>query len=97
MIKVKYSSVDGYRKVKSFKTLKGARKYAQFMIGKNPDMGSSYAVSNDGIGKIEIGAGAALADLFGDEREGEEAPGFDSPRAPEWTGFDSSEIDITEP
>jgi hypothetical protein len=25
--------------------------------------------------------------------EGEEAPGFDSPKPPEWTGFDSQELD----
>jgi hypothetical protein len=65
MIKVKYSSVDGYRKTKPFKTLKGARKYAQRCVGENPDMGSHYAVSFDGIGKIQV-EGVALADLFGD-------------------------------
>jgi hypothetical protein len=66
MIKVKYSSIDGYRKTKSFKTLKGARKYAQDRVGKNPDMGRWYAVSFDGIGKIEV-EGVPLDELFGDE------------------------------
>jgi hypothetical protein len=65
MIKVFYSSVDGYRKSKSFKTLKGARKYAQERIGKNPEMGSYYAVSGDGIGKIQVD-GVPLAHLFGE-------------------------------
>jgi hypothetical protein len=68
MIKVKYSSIDGGRVSRSFKTLKGARKFAQHWVGKNPEIGSSYAVSGDGIGKIEVD-GCPLADLFGDERD----------------------------
>jgi hypothetical protein len=78
MIKVKYSSVDGGRMSRSFKSLKGARAFAQKMVGKNPEMGSSYAVSGDGIGKIEAYGPAGkltinsqdivLADLFGDEK-----------------------------
>jgi hypothetical protein len=76
MIKIKYSSVDGGRMSRSFKSLKGARAFAQKMVGKNPEMGSSYAVSGDGIGKIEAYGAAGkltintqdfvLADLFGD-------------------------------
>ena len=38
-------------------------------VGKNPDIGSSYAVSFDGIGKIEAVTGVKLADLFGEETE----------------------------
>jgi len=68
MIKIRYSAVDGFNKVKSFKTLKGARKYAQEMLGKYPSFGSYYAVSDDGVGKIEVlGVGCKLRDLFGDE------------------------------
>jgi hypothetical protein len=68
VIKIRYSVVDGFNKVKSFKTLKGARKYAQEMLGKYPSFGSYYAVSDDGIGKIEVlGVGCKLRDLFGDE------------------------------
>lgn len=66
MIKVKYTSVDGYRSTRPFKTLKGARAFAQKYVGKNPDMGSFYAVSSDGIGKITV-EGVPLKDLFGDE------------------------------
>jgi hypothetical protein len=66
VIKVKYSSVDNRKsKSRSFKTLKGARKFAQHWIGKHPEMGSTYAVSGDGIGKIEV-EGAKLAELFGE-------------------------------
>jgi hypothetical protein len=66
IIKVRYSSVDGYRSTRPFKTLKGARKFAQARVGKNPEMGSTYAVSGDGIGKIQV-EGAKLSELFGDE------------------------------
>ena len=46
--------------------------FAQYWVGKNPNkIGSTYAVSNDGIGKIEV-MGATLADRVGDEKvEGE--------------------------
>ena len=68
MIKIRYSAVDGFNKLKSFKTLKGARKYAQEMLGKYPSFGNYYAVSDDGVGKIEVlGVGCKLRDLFGDE------------------------------
>ena len=67
VIKLKYSSVDGYRKTRSFKTLKGARAFAQHYVGKNPEMGSTYAVSGDGIGKIVVVEGIALTDLFSEE------------------------------
>jgi hypothetical protein len=68
MIKLKYSSVDSRKgKWRSFKTIRGARKFAQYWIGKHPEIGSSYAVSSDGIGKIEA-QGVKLADLFGDPK-----------------------------
>ena len=68
MIKIQYSAIDGFSKRKSFKTLAGARKYAQKMVGKNPSFGSYYAVSDDGIGKIVVlGVSVKLRDLFGDE------------------------------
>jgi hypothetical protein len=67
VIKVKYSSVDSRGgKWRSFKTLAGARKYAQHWIGKNPEMGATYAVSGDGVGKI-VAEGVKLRDLFGEE------------------------------
>lgn len=62
-IKVNYSAVDGGRESRKFKSLAGAQKYAQHWIGRHPEIGSHYAVSGDGIGKIEV-TGAALAELF---------------------------------
>ena len=42
VIKLKYTSVDSYGrgKWKTFKTLKCARKFAQYWVGKNPELGS---------------------------------------------------------
>jgi hypothetical protein len=78
VIKVKYSSVDSRGgKWRSFKTLQRARVFAQHWIGKYPEIGSTYAVSGDGIGKIEV-KGAKLADLFGDEKPAVVASGSDN-------------------
>jgi hypothetical protein len=62
-IVVRYRSLDGCGKRRSFKTLKGAQKFAHYWIGEAPCLGSSYAVSNDGIGKITV-SGCTLAELF---------------------------------
>lgn len=76
MITVKYSSIDGYCKSRSFKSLKGARKFAQERVGKNPDIGGSYyAVSDDGVGKVTV-VGVGINDLFGDEPSAEAAAFF---------------------
>lgn len=68
MIKVTYSTIDRFRKTRTFKTLTGARKFAQNWVGKTPEIGSTYAVSGDGVGKITV-EGATLANLFGNEPE----------------------------
>ena len=61
MIKIKYSSVDGRgSKWRSFKTLGRARVFAQYWVGKNPDIGSTCAVSGDGIGLVRSEAGCTL-------------------------------------
>jgi hypothetical protein len=77
VIKVRYTTIDRYKETKSFSTLRGARAYAQKWVGRNPDMGSHYAISDDGVGKITmewisfepIGTETRvnLRDLFGDE------------------------------
>jgi hypothetical protein len=62
--KVRYSSLDGYRQSRSFKTLEGARKYAQKWVGEHPDTSwnYNYAVSSDGVGKVT--ANVPMATLF---------------------------------
>lgn len=60
---VRYSSVDRFSETKRFATLGGAQRYAQRMLGKHPTQGTHYAVSDDGIGKIEV-EGTSLRELF---------------------------------
>ena len=64
-IAVRYSSVDSYGKIttRKFVTLRGAREFAWHWVGRFPEIGSGYAVSADGIGKVEV-EGCTLADLF---------------------------------
>jgi len=63
VIRVRYESIDHFSKTRRFKTLKGAQKFAQHWVGETPEMGSFYAVSGDGIGKITC-EGCRLLDLF---------------------------------
>lgn len=62
---VHYESIDshGRRTTRFFKTLAGARTYAHRQVGETPEMGSHYAISGDGVGKITV-EGASLFDLF---------------------------------
>ena len=68
MITVTYSSIDGYRQRRQFKTLKGASAYATKWVGKDADFGSSYAVSFDGVGKVTVD-GCSLKELFAGKTE----------------------------
>jgi len=74
MIKVRYSSIDRYRETRVFKTLAGANKFAVKWVGKNPDMGCGYAISDDGVGKIEVW-GTTLKELFTGKINNEEFTG----------------------
>jgi hypothetical protein len=82
MIKVRYSSVDRFSKTRSFKTIEGARKFAHAWVGRHPEIGSSYAVSGDGIGKVTA-VGVTLAELFPAEEQGPPAPLYGS-QEDEW-------------
>lgn len=62
-ISVSYASVDGYRTARRFKTIGGARRFAHEFVGEHPEMGSFYAVSGDGVGKVTV-QGCTIADLF---------------------------------
>ncbi len=66
-IKLRYSSIDGVRKTFRFQSLAGARAKALSLLGPNADLGSYYAVSPDGVGKVEV-TGCALAELFSDPK-----------------------------
>jgi hypothetical protein len=52
VIKINYFTLDRYSEFRRFKTLAGARKYARRKLGEYFDIGSSYAVSGDGVAKI---------------------------------------------
>lgn len=67
MIKVRMRAVDGCNSVKSYKTLIGAARAVERMLGFLPDEGYS-AVSNDGINVVSI-SGASFADFWGPEPE----------------------------
>lgn len=71
MIRLRYSSLDGVNALKVYKRLQDAREFAQLMVGKRPDFGVGYAVSFDGIGKIEVYGDTKLTDLFGEELQSE--------------------------
>jgi hypothetical protein len=62
-IRVSYVAIDGYRQTRSFTTPAAARRFAQRWIGEGPEMGQSYAISGDGVGRITV-TGMWLADLF---------------------------------
>ena len=63
MIRVTYSSVDGARTIKFFPIRAEARAFAVEYVGPHPDLGRNYAISGDGIGKIEV-QGCTLQELF---------------------------------
>ena len=103
MITTHYSAIDGFRARRTFKTLKGAQKYAQERVGKHPDIatGWGYAVSDDGIGKITVegalvegGRRITLADLFPEDGPTGDN-GFKAAQEAKglvWIGDDHSEI-----
>lgn len=81
-IKVRYSAIDGFRKARSFETVEGARRFAVERVGEHPEIGSSYAISGDGIGKITV-QGISLAALFGEPELVTESPPCQWAPAPE--------------
>lgn len=64
VIVLDYDSIDHIHKRLRFKSLAKAQAYAWSMIGRHPDLGSYYAVSDDGIGKVTPVKGCSLKELF---------------------------------
>ena len=62
-ILVRYRSIDGCDIEETFQSLPDAQRFAHHWIGEHPEIGRGYAVSGDGVGKIEPW-GVSLADLF---------------------------------
>jgi len=63
LITLRYTSVDRVSDRRSFRTLAGARKFALDRVGPQDGWGR-YAISDDGIGKIEVVTGITLRELF---------------------------------
>jgi len=64
VITVSYSAIDGFRQSRRHKNLTAARAFAVAMVGAHPETyGSSYAVSDDGVGTVRV-TGCTLAELF---------------------------------
>lgn len=63
MIYICYSSVDGYVEERKYKSLGAAQQFAQKWVGETPELGTYYAISGDGIGKITV-EGIELKHLF---------------------------------
>lgn len=61
-ITVRYASSDRFTKTRKFATLAAAQRFAQRWIGETPELGQTYAISGDGIGKIT--ASIPVAQLF---------------------------------
>jgi hypothetical protein len=70
-IRLRYSSFDGHAEEKTFSSVAEAQRFAHHWVGPHPEIGRGYAVSGDGIGKIEA-RGITLAALF-------PAPGSEEP------------------
>ena len=66
-IQVTYTSVDHVRQARKFKTIKSARAFAEKWVGPQDAEGGSYAVSNDGVGKVTW-TGCTREELFGEPR-----------------------------
>ena len=64
LIHVAYRAIDGYRERRTFKTLKGARRYATHWVGPHPEVGVAGAASEDGVGLIQVDGDARAATLF---------------------------------
>lgn len=82
-IRVRYESIDHFRKTRRFATLAGAQRFAHHLVGPHPDISETfrYAVSDDGIGKVTV-EGATLADIFPPPPESPALTGDDG-----WDGY----------
>jgi hypothetical protein len=69
-IKMTYKASDGFTKRGSFKTVAGAKAFAAKWVGETPEVGTTYAVSPDGVGRVTW-SGVSKADLFGETLEEE--------------------------
>jgi len=64
-ITIRYTSIDRCHKTSTFKTLKGAQRFAYKWVGETPEISVTfqYAVSGDGVGKVTW-EGCTAKELF---------------------------------
>lgn len=62
-ITVRVSTLDHHSESRHFVTIPGARAYAARWVGRSPEMGSTYAVSGDGVARVTV-LGISLKELF---------------------------------
>ena len=63
VIVVSVNYVDGGGRNRRFKSLAGARRFAQRAVGTHPELGATYAVAGDGCATVRVD-GVRLSDLF---------------------------------
>ena len=68
-----YTSIDGCTIEETYHSIADAQEFAHHWIGEHPEIGRGYAVSGDGIGKIQAW-GVTLAALFPVATEGQRKP-----------------------
>lgn len=61
-ITVTYRFYD-FTKSEKFHSLADARKFAHEWVGAHPEMGITYAVCEDGVGRITV-VGCSISELF---------------------------------
>jgi len=62
-----FSTYDGIRAHHRFDALAEARAFSHNWIGRHPEIGSTYAISEDGVAKVEVVFGTTLEELFAAE------------------------------
>jgi len=72
---LKYESIDGVHKHRTFKTKKGALKFINDWVGESREISDAfnYVVSHDGVGKV-IGKNCRIRDLLESATPEPEAP-----------------------
>jgi len=63
MITLKYLAVDGFRTEKTFSSLKEAQEFAVLWAGARCEVGRTYAITYDGVGRLTW-TGVTAEELF---------------------------------
>jgi hypothetical protein len=83
-----FTTIDGFKERKTFKTLEGARRYAKRRMGDNFDIGSYYAVDMYGTGKLMVD-GTSLAKLLYSDEDLAKLKAFAAERRDAMAAFDA--------